>query len=111
LLTTGQVSVDDFYTHLSACHPDKIKEFLNYSGLYDTDRFFRFFEKFKSSRYLETYAETDQISYALKRICMRVWDDPFTPEHEAAMTKVVAAYRDSMYGNFMSIFNEIEVKL
>jgi hypothetical protein len=111
LLTTGQVSADDFYTHLSGCQTGQIKEFLNYSGLYDTDRFFRFFEKFKSSRYLETYADTDQISYALKRICMRVWDDPFTPEHEAAITKVVAAYRDSMHGNFMSIFNEIEAKL
>jgi len=111
LITTGKIAVDDFYSHLAGCDHDKIKEFLNFSGLQDTDAFFRFFEKFKSNRYLETYAETDQIAYALKRICMRVWDEPFTPEHEAAMTKVVAAYRDSMYGNFMSIFNEIEAKL
>ena len=111
LLTTGQVSVDDFYNHLAGCDQGKIKEFLNFSGLQDTDRFFRFFEKFKSNRYLETYAETPQISYALRRICMRVWDDPFTPEHEDKMTKVVAAYRNNMDPGFMTIFNEIAVKL
>jgi len=111
LITTGKISVDDFYNHLEGCNSDRIKEFLNFSGLQDTDRFFRFFEKFKSNRYLETYAETNQISYALKRICMRVWDDPFTPEHEIEMTKVVAAYRGEMQHNFMSIFNEIAIKL
>ncbi len=111
LITTGKISVDDFYNHLARCEQDKIKKFLNFAGLQDTDTFLKFFEKFKSNRYLETYAETDQIAYALKRICMRVWTDPFTPEHEAAMTKVVAAYRHNLHDNFMSIFDEIEVKL
>jgi len=111
LLTTDQVSVDDFYNHLAGCDQDKIKEFLNYSGLQDTDKFFRFFEKFKSNRYLETYAETPQISYALKRICMRIWGDPFTPEHEEKMNVVLSAYRDGLYHSFMTIFDEIEHKL
>ncbi|HZX58852.1 MAG TPA: hypothetical protein VFE54_09005 [Mucilaginibacter sp.] len=111
LITTGKISVDDFYSHLAGCNQDKIKEFLNFAGLSDTDRFFRFFEKFKSNRYLETYAETPQISYALKRVCMRIWDAPFTPEHEEKMTKVLAAYRDNMYPGFMTIFDEIAVKL
>ena len=111
LITTDKISVDDFYNHLSGCSHDKIKEFLNFAGLQDTDRFFRFFEKFKSNRYLETYAETPQISYALRRICMRIWDDPFTPEHEEKMTKVLSAYRDVLYTNFMTIFDAIEYKL
>jgi hypothetical protein len=111
LITTGKISVDDFYHHLAGCNYNKIKEFLNFSGLQDTDKFFRFFEKFKSNRYLETYAETPQISYALKRICMRIWDDPFTPEHEEKMTKVLAAYRDNMYPGFMNIFDKIAAKL
>jgi hypothetical protein len=111
LITTGKVSVDDFYDHLVGCDTAKIKTFLNFSGLQDTDRFFRFFEKFKSNRYLGTYADTNQISYALKRICMRVWDDPFTPEHESKMTTVLSAYRDGLLDSFMPIFDLIEYKL
>jgi len=111
LLTTGRVSVNDFYAHLSSCNNEIIHEFLNFAGLQDTDRFFRFYEKFKSSRYLETYAETQQIAYALKRICMRIWDDPFTPEQEEGMNAVLAAYRERIYHDFMLIFNDIAVHL
>jgi hypothetical protein len=111
LLTTGKVSVNDFYAHLSSCNNEIIREFLNFAGLQDTDRFFRFYEKFKSSRYLETYVETQQIAYALKRICMRVWDDPFTPEQEEDMTGIITAYREDIYDNFMLIFDEISDKL
>jgi hypothetical protein len=111
LLTTGKVSVDDFYAHLSGCSNDVIRKFLNFAGLQDTDRFFRFYEKFKINRYLETYVETQQVAYALKRICMRVWDNPFTPEQEESMNTVIAAYRESIYNDFMSVFSAIEKKL
>ncbi len=111
LLTTGKVSVDDFYAHLSGCNNEVIREFLNFAGLQDTDRFFRFYEKFKSNRYLETYVETQQIAYALKRICMRVWDNPFTSEQEEAMTEIIGIYREGIYNNFMLIFDEISGKL
>ena len=111
LITTGKISVDDFYSLLAGCSQDKIKEFLNFSGLQDTDRFLRFFDKFKSNRYLETYADTNQISYALKRVCMRIWDDPFTPQHEEKMDEVLSAYRGALYGSFMTIFNVIGYKL
>jgi hypothetical protein len=107
LLTTGSVSVHDFYTHLGSCDNEIVREFLNFSGLQDTDKFFKFYEKFKSSRYLETYVETQQIAYALKRICMRVWDDPFIPQQEEAMTTVIADYRVSIHDDFMQIFDEI----
>ena len=111
LLTTDKVSVDNFYDHLRSCSLDTIKEFLNFSGLMETDKFFRFYESFKKSRYLETYADTQQISYALKRICMRIWNDPFTIEHEGRMNAVLSVYRDGLYDNFMSIFDEIDLKL
>ncbi len=111
LLTTGKVSVDDFYAHLSGCNNEVIREFLKFAGLQDTDRFFRFYEKFKSSRYLETYVETQQIAYALKRICMRVWNDPFTAEQEKGMTEIIGIYREDIYDSFMQIFDEISDKL
>jgi hypothetical protein len=111
LLTTGKLRVDDFYSHLKDCDNDLIEEFLTTAGLKDTTRFFRFFEKFKKDGYLHTYSETEHLSYALKRICMRVWDDPFTTTHEAGMNETITAYRQLLLPTFMSIFSEIEAKL
>jgi hypothetical protein len=111
LLTTNKVTVDSFYDHLDGCRISVINDFLTSAGLKDTARFFKFFEDFKKSRYLSTYTETHQIAYALKRICMRVWRDPFTPQHEAAINKVLVSYRETLLDNFMSIFDEIEEKL
>jgi hypothetical protein len=111
LLTTGRVSTDDFYAHLAGCRAEVIREFLNFSGLAETETFIHFYENFKRSRYLETYSETQQIAYALRRICMRVWNNPFTPEHEGRMNAVLSAYRDDLYNSFMTIFDVIEYKL
>jgi hypothetical protein len=111
LLTTGKVTVDDFYDHLKGCDNALIEEFLIEAGLKDTTRFFRFYEGFKRDGYLHTYSETEQIAYALKRICMRVWDNPFTPLHEARMNEVLVAYRKLLLPDFMTIFYEIRDKL
>lgn len=111
LLTTGKITVEAFYNHLKGCDIELIQEFLTIAGLEDTSRFFRFFEGFKRDGYLHTYSETEQIAYALKRICMRVWENPFTPQHEAQMSHVLIAYRELLLPNFMSIFREIESKL
>lgn len=111
LLTTGKITVKDFYDHLKGCDNETIQEFLTAAGLKDSSRFFRFFEEFKRSKYLHTYSETEQITYALKRICMRVWKDPFTPQHEEQISRVLIAYRALLLTDFMSIFREIESKL
>lgn len=111
LLTTGKITVDDFYRHLSSCDEEVINEFLTFSGMKNTDVFLTFFEAFKKHRYLETYVDASQVAYALKRICMRVWHHPFTPEQEAALTGVIMNYRLKIYDSFMQIFEEIGEKL
>jgi hypothetical protein len=111
LLTTNKVSADSFYDQLASCDLETIEQFLNFSGLQDTDEFFRFFENFIRSRYLQTYTDTQQIAYALRRICMRVWHDPFTTEQEGHMNAIISAYRDALYNSFMTIFDLIEYKL
>lgn len=110
LLTTQKLNVQDFYDQLEACDNTVIAEFLAFAELEDNTRFFKFFAGFKNSAYLHTYAETLQIAYALKRICMRVWPDPFTAENEIAVNEVVLAYRQVLLPNFMEIFIEIEGK-
>jgi hypothetical protein len=39
---------------------------------------------------------------------MRVWKDPFTPAHEAAINKILAEYRAGLLDDFMVVFNEID---
>jgi hypothetical protein len=111
LLTTNKITAHGFYEHLTGCDIGVITQFLTFAGLNDSTRFLRFFEGFKKDSYLHTYEETHHIAYALKRICMRVWADPFTHEQEAAMNKVLSGYREDILDNFMSIFDEIEQKL
>ncbi|GAA4105115.1 hypothetical protein [Mucilaginibacter panaciglaebae] len=111
LITTGKITVGDFYDHLKSCDTNVIQFFLTAAGLEDCSRFFRFFEGFKHDAYLHTYSETEHIAYALKRICMRVWENPFTAQHETQMNQILVAYRQLLLPHFMSIFNEIENKL
>ena len=111
LLTTSKITVDGFYKHLGGCDSTVIDEFLTFDGLSDTTVFFKFYDDFKKSKYLYTYAETKEIAYALKRICMRVWNNPFTPAQEAEMNGILTAYRAKLEDNFMSIFDEISDKL
>jgi len=86
-------------------------EFLTAAGLKNTAVFFKFYDDFKKSRYLHSYAETPKITYALKRICMRVWNNPFTSAQEAQMTGILMTYRKSLKACFMEIFDEIGSKL
>jgi len=111
LLTTHQIKVDDFYDHLATCNEAVIHEFLTFSGMQNSAVFLNFFSNFKKNRYLETYTDITQIAYALKRICMRIWQQPFTPEQEAAITQVIMNYRLQVQDTFMEIFDEIEEKL
>jgi len=111
LITTNKIRVSDFYDHLDNCKEDVINEFLVFAGMKNPDVFFKFYDGFKSSRYLRSYTQIDQITYALKRICMRVWQNPFTPQQETAMIAILLNYRLNLLDNFMSIYNEIEGKL
>jgi hypothetical protein len=111
LITTDEINVSEFYDHLDSCQEVVIRKFLLAAKMKDPDVFFKFYAEFKRSRYLNTYVNIQQITYALKRICMRVWRDPFTPQQEAYMTTILLDYRLSLLYNFMSIYHEIGGKL
>lgn len=111
LITKNKIDVDDFYDHLHSCEDDVIREFFYAADLKECDFFFRYLEKFKTDRYLHTYADVSQVAYALKRICMRIWQNPFTPEQENKMAVILAGYNASLLPDYMLIFSEIEEKL
>ena len=111
LITTNNVDVNGFYNHLDSCEEEVILEFLKAAKMKNPDVFFRFYTEFKRSRYLHTYINIGQITYALKRICMRVWREPFNSKQEADMTELLLDYRLSLIDNFMSVYDEIRHKL
>ncbi len=111
LLTQGRVTAEGFYDHLDGCEESVVDEFLTFAGLENTAIFFKFYDNFKKSKYLNSYENTKEIAYALKRICMRVWKDPFTPEQEISINQIIVGYRESLLDGFMTIFDEIEKKL
>jgi hypothetical protein len=111
LLTEGVIRADDFYRHLEGCKDHIIREFLDFSGYTDADLFLRFYASFKKNRYLQSYIEINQVAYALKRICMRIWNHPFSPEQEAILNDLLAGYRLHLQPDFSSIYKEIEGKL
>ncbi len=111
LITSKKIIVDEFYNQLMNCEKPVIDEFLLIAGLKETHSFHKFFEDFNKNKYLHSYANINQVAYALKRICMRVWSNPFTPKNEELMNEILAANRLELSERYVDIFEEIEIKL
>ncbi|MDA9555170.1 hypothetical protein N9R54_02930 [Pelobium sp.] len=111
LITEGLIDVNTFYKHLNAVDTDELSSFLTLCKISDLEQFFKYFNIFKNEKYLFSYAQTDKITYALKRICMRIWDQPFSPEQEELLTKSLLAYKNNLSEEFIFIFEMIDGQL
>jgi len=111
LIEQQKIAISSFYESLEAVREDDLKDFLQKCNIDDTDLFFKFFNGFKSSRYLLSYQKLENISYALQRICMRLWDHPFSEKTTYDLTVVLASYKNQLKVDFMKIFEEIEIRL
>ena len=111
LLTENHVQSADFYSHLRQSDREAINRFLKLNNIQDTSQFFIFFDKFIQSNYLESYRESQNIMYALNRICMRVWKDPLNDSEILVLGDILNDYHQNLLGNYMEIFEEINVKL
>lgn len=107
LQTEGIVDPDHFYTQLSKCSRPYLEQFLAMNNADRPDLFFPFLEEFIHSRYIHTYRDPVQIMYALNRICMRLWDDPFTDTQKMQLTSFLPDYQERLKPVFMEIFDEI----
>jgi len=105
------VNINTFYEQLSEADTQALDSFLKKSGVADTTIFFKFLNSFISGRYLFSYQKIENISYALNRICMRLWDSPFTELQLALLTEKLSIFKINLEENYMSIFNDIELHL
>ncbi|RZL45582.1 MAG: hypothetical protein EOP00_17150 [Pedobacter sp.] len=111
LVINGKININAFYDHLQAVEDKSLNNFLIKCGSGDTEQFFKFFNSFKSSRYLLSYQKIENISYALQRICMRLWAHPFNEETVFLLTEQLKIYKILLEKNYLDIFEEIEDKL
>jgi len=107
----GAVNINTFYEQLGQVNKEALDSFLKKSGVVDTTVFFKFLDSFISSRYLFSYQKIENISYALNRICMRLWDSPFTESQLASLTDKLAIFKTSLEDDYLSIFKDIELHL
>lgn len=102
------VNINTFYEQLAASDKISLNAFLHNCGVNDTSIFFKFLESFISSRYLLSYQKIENISYALNRICMRLWDNPFTEAQQEQLTTKLDTFKILLEPDYKTIFDQIE---
>jgi acyl carrier protein phosphodiesterase len=108
LVVNAKIDISSFYDHLNKVDDTVIDAFLKKCGSEDTEKFFHFLNSFRSSRYLLSYQKIENISYALQRICMRLWPHPFSETTVGLLTAQLELYKLMLEENYLEIFEEIE---
>lgn len=108
LLHSGKINIETFYQQLEEANTVELSRFLTKAELPDHTIFNAFLAEFLESRYLFSYQKLPSISYALNRICMRVWNNPFTEAQLEMLTHKLDEYCPELESRFMTIFNELE---
>jgi acyl carrier protein phosphodiesterase len=111
LIIDGVVNINAFYEHLAKADQESLKAFLQNCAVEDTRIFFSFLNSFISGKYLLSYQKIENIAYALNRICMRLWENPFTERQLVLLTEALNVFKETIEGNYHSIFDEIELQL
>lgn len=111
LIADDLINVNVFYERLAAADKSALDDFLHTCSLEDTDVFFKFLNSFISSRYLFSYQKIENISYALNRICMRLWNNPFTDAQLLSLTASLNEFKDSISKEYLSVFIDTEKEL
>ncbi|MCX3263592.1 ACP phosphodiesterase [Pedobacter agri] len=111
LIEHNLIQVNHFYEKLVAVEKTSLNDFLARSGLKNQSVFFKFLDGFISSKYLLSYQKLENISYALNRICMRLWPETLSEKQLEALTFELSIFKTVLEKDFMEIFEEIEGKM
>lgn len=111
LIEHNLIQVHHFYDKLNAVKKESLSDFLEHCKLKEPEVFFNFLEKFISSKYLLSYQQLENISYALNRICMRLWPETLNEKQLQQLTLELTIFKEILQKDFMDIFKEIEEKI
>ena len=111
LLSLEEINAFHFYDQLAKVERGTVKQFLELNMVTDTAKFFRFFDEFLEVNYLHRYNESENLIYALNRICMRIWSDPLNVQQKLQLNEVLLDYQKSLEGCYMDIFKDLDLHL
>jgi len=111
LIEHNLIQVHHFYDKLNAVKKESLSDFLEHCNLKNPQVFFNFLEKFISSKYLLSYQQLENISYALNRICMRLWPQTLNEIQLQQLTFELGIFKAVLQKDFMDVFKEIEGKI
>lgn len=111
LVEHNLIQVNHFYDQLNAVKKESLSDFLAHCNLKNPEVFFNFLEKFISSKYLLSYQKLENISYALNRICMRLWPETLDEKQLQQLTFELSLFKAVLEKDYMDIFEEIEEKI
>jgi hypothetical protein len=111
LLSEKSLNADLFYSYLNSADLKALDRFFDLNHLANTSIFYSFLDEFIDAQYLKKYSDPKEIVYAINRICMRVWDDPFNETQKLQLKAILIDYREKLKDEFMVVFDEIEGKL
>ena len=111
LISEEKINVDRVYQHLAEVDESVLSLFLEINRIEDIHRFDKFYKSFMKEKYLWAYADDHKISYSLKRICMRIWDHPFSAQQETELTTILTDYKIKLSQDFIFIFDFIAARL
>jgi len=111
LLTELNLDSSRFYAQLKKADEEVLDNFLLLNNIPESSIFFNFLEGFIRSQYLESYREPKDIMFAIGKICQRIWPLPFTDEEKFRVAGILTAYLEVLKDDFITIFNQIELRL
>lgn len=111
LLNLEEINAFHFYEQLAKVERTVVKQFLELNMLTDTPKFFRFFDEFLEVNYLHSYIKSENLIYALNRICMRLWSDPLNARQKLQLNEVLLEYQKSLESCYMDIFDDLYLHL
>lgn len=111
LISKNRVDVNHFYHALGEIDEDILLGFLEKSGMKPRAQFLNYYKGFLSSRYLFSYQQLDNISYALNRICLRLWPQALDEKHRARLSPLLQAHLGVIAQEYPQVFREIQEKL
>lgn len=111
LLTLKDINAFHFYDQLANAERPIIKQFLELNLVTDTARFFRFFDEFLEVNYLHSYSQSENLMYAVNRVCMRLWSDPLNDTQQLQLNEVFLKYQKNLESCYMDIFHDLDMHM
>lgn len=108
LLRENLLNTSSFYSHLENTNKEALCSFFQINHILENQIFFNFLSEFINSRYLNTYSTPHKLVYAINKICMRLWDQPFNETQKIQLTSVLIDYQEILQDQYLEIFEDIE---